>query len=155
MTTERDRVAVVTGGSYGIGRDFVAELSRRGYRTIVCARDSQKLAQLEHEIPGVETIACDMSDLDSVARFWPYDRHIARILGKGAAAVDAGIEAGPTRGNNVRRVLQASSGRVNVGGVCCSRCASECCKCCGREYVLHGMYSLLVPEYADATFARR
>ena len=69
MTTERDQVAVVTGGSYGIGRDFVAELSRRGYRTIVCARDSQKLAELEHEIPGVETIVCDMSDLDSVARF--------------------------------------------------------------------------------------
>ena len=45
MTTERDQVAVVTGGSYGIGRDFVAELSRRGYRTIVCARDSQKLAR--------------------------------------------------------------------------------------------------------------
>jgi uncharacterized oxidoreductase len=69
MTTERDRVAVVTGGSYGIGRDFVAELSRRGYRTIVCARDSQKLAQLELEFPGVETIVCDMSDLDSVAHF--------------------------------------------------------------------------------------
>ncbi len=68
MTTERDRVAVVTGGSYGLGRDFVAELSRRGYRTIVCARDSNKLAQLEREIAGVEGVVCDMSDLDLVAR---------------------------------------------------------------------------------------
>ena len=42
----------------------------------MCARDSQKLAQLEHEIPAVETNVCDMSDLDLVAHF------VDRILQK-------------------------------------------------------------------------
>lgn len=64
-----EKVAVVTGGSYGIGRDFVAELAKRGYRVITCARDALKLADLAGQIPGVETMVCDMSDMASVARF--------------------------------------------------------------------------------------
>ena len=48
--------AVVSGGSSGIGRAFVQELCRRGYRVVTCGRDEAKLRRLEAEIPSVTTM---------------------------------------------------------------------------------------------------
>ncbi|HME86399.1 MAG TPA: SDR family NAD(P)-dependent oxidoreductase [Roseiarcus sp.] len=39
-------VAVVSGGSSGIGKAFVAALRARGYAVVTCGRDAQKLSQL-------------------------------------------------------------------------------------------------------------
>src|SRR5208337_4605057 len=55
-------VAVVSGGSSGIGKAFVAALRARGYAVVTCGRDPQKLRRLEGEYPGVECHAVDVSD---------------------------------------------------------------------------------------------
>src|SRR5208283_3987593 len=55
-------VAVVSGGSSGIGKAFVAGLRARGYAVVTCGRDPEKLRRLEAEFPGVEGHAVDVSD---------------------------------------------------------------------------------------------
>ena len=55
-------VAVVSGGSSGIGKAFVAALIARGHTVVTCARDVAKVGRLEAEHPGVETHVVDVSD---------------------------------------------------------------------------------------------
>lgn len=64
-------VALVTGGSRGLGLELARELGRRGARVAICARDADTLARarqdLEHR--GVPTLAlqCDVTDRGSAA----------------------------------------------------------------------------------------
>ena len=62
-------VAVVSGGSSGIGKAFVAALRGRGYAVVTCGRDPAKLRRLEAEYPGVETRVVDVSDAGGVRAF--------------------------------------------------------------------------------------
>ncbi len=62
MKTPTPPVAVISGGSSGIGKAFVAALHARGYVIVTCGRDPAKLGQLEAEFPGVEGHAVDVSD---------------------------------------------------------------------------------------------
>lgn len=50
----RDRVAVVMGGSAGLGRAVALELAREGARVVVSARDEERLRRAAEEI-GAET----------------------------------------------------------------------------------------------------
>ena len=59
---EPRRIAVVSGGSSGLGKSFVAALYRRNYRVITCARDVSKLRSLEARYPGVKCHVADVSD---------------------------------------------------------------------------------------------
>src|SRR5690606_35059493 len=52
---------IVTGGTSGIGYALVQRLHRRGHRLIVLSRSAQKLADLKVKLPGVDTIAVDLS----------------------------------------------------------------------------------------------
>lgn len=61
--------AVVTGGSSGIGRVFVAALHAQGWRVVTCGRDAEKLKQLAQAFPGVATHLCDVGDKASVEAF--------------------------------------------------------------------------------------
>ncbi len=69
----KQKVAVVSGGSSGIGRALVAALCKEGYRVLTCGRDAAKLRQLEKEVPGVTGYICDVSDRDAV-------RHLAATV---------------------------------------------------------------------------
>ncbi len=62
-------VAIVSGGSSGIGRAFVAALIARGYLVVTCGRDPAKLRQLESDYPGVEAFAVDVSDAEAMRHF--------------------------------------------------------------------------------------
>jgi uncharacterized oxidoreductase len=62
-------VAVVSGGSSGIGKAFVAALRARGDTVVTCGRDPAKLRQLEAEYPGVECHAVDVSDAAAMRAF--------------------------------------------------------------------------------------
>ncbi len=64
------RVALVTGGSRGLGFLLAREFAREGCRVAICARDEQGLARarvrLEAEGAEVLTVACDISDRSQV-----------------------------------------------------------------------------------------
>ncbi len=62
-------VAVVSGGSSGIGKAFVEALRERGYAVVTCARDQEKLRRLEAEFPGVESHAVDVADASAMRAF--------------------------------------------------------------------------------------
>ncbi|TPE58569.1 SDR family NAD(P)-dependent oxidoreductase [Sandaracinobacter neustonicus] len=63
------RIAVVSGGSSGIGRAFVAQLLGEGYAVYACGRDTGRLGQLKDALPKVEAIPCDVTDRPSVQAF--------------------------------------------------------------------------------------
>jgi len=59
------RVAVVTGGSSGIGAALARQLAERGYRCVLVARGRGRLERVAAEIGG-EAEVCDVSDRASV-----------------------------------------------------------------------------------------
>jgi uncharacterized oxidoreductase len=71
MTTvsSRERVAVISGGSSGIGRSFVAALHAEGYRIFTCGRDEQRLRRVEKDFPGVRSVVCDLADAGAIRSF--------------------------------------------------------------------------------------
>ncbi|MCP1763511.1 SDR family NAD(P)-dependent oxidoreductase [Bradyrhizobium japonicum] len=67
------KVAVVTGGSIGIGRAIAAELAREQAHVVIVARDAERLAASAQEMSrdtGRRVIACagDMTKPDDIAR---------------------------------------------------------------------------------------
>jgi len=67
------RVVLVTGGSRGLGLVMARELSRKGARVAICARDPAELERARAELavrdPGVLAITCDVSDPEQAASF--------------------------------------------------------------------------------------
>ena len=60
------RVAVVAGGSSGLGLDIARGFVEQGARVVMAARDGERLTKAAAEI-GATPIACDITDFDSVA----------------------------------------------------------------------------------------
>jgi short-subunit dehydrogenase len=59
------RIAVITGGSSGIGAALARELTRKGWRCVLLARDMQRLARVAQELDA-EPEPCDVADRDQV-----------------------------------------------------------------------------------------
>jgi uncharacterized protein len=75
-------VAVVTGGSSGIGAAIARLLARRGWKLVLLARSEEPLRRLAEEL-GAEHQVCDVADRDEVQRVAAevQDRHPAiRLL---------------------------------------------------------------------------
>ena len=69
----RDKTAVVTGGSVGIGLAIAHGLAAEGVHLVLAARDEQRLAQVGREIEAehgvrVTPVAADVGSADGVAR---------------------------------------------------------------------------------------
>jgi NAD(P)-dependent dehydrogenase (short-subunit alcohol dehydrogenase family) len=66
-----DQVALVTGGSRGLGLQIASALGEMGAKIAICARKPQELAQASAELErlGIEAFAvpCDLSKPDQVA----------------------------------------------------------------------------------------
>jgi NAD(P)-dependent dehydrogenase (short-subunit alcohol dehydrogenase family) len=64
------RVALVTGGSAGLGRQMAGGLAEMGARLVLCARKKERCEQAAEELKqlGVETLAlgCDVRDAASI-----------------------------------------------------------------------------------------
>ena len=54
-------LAVVTGASAGIGREFCTRLAARGYDLIIVARDASRLEALKRELEVVHDVVADDS----------------------------------------------------------------------------------------------
>jgi short-subunit dehydrogenase len=61
------RVAVVTGGSSGIGAAIARALAQRGWRLVLIARNEERLRAVAGEL-GAEHELCDVSDRAAVER---------------------------------------------------------------------------------------
>ncbi len=93
-----DRVAVITGGGWNIGRAIALRLAKLGARVVITSRSAERLEQVAAEIEagGGEALAlpCDVMQLDqveqlitrSVERFDTIDLMVACAGGSGAHA---------------------------------------------------------------------
>jgi short-subunit dehydrogenase len=113
-----DRIAVVTGGSSGIGEAIARALAKRSWRCVLLARREELLRKLAEEIGG-EAEVCDVGDREAV------DRVAEAVLERhpkiGLLVNNAGIPArtGFVDGDPERIELVT---RVNyLGGVWCLR----------------------------------
>ncbi|HEX2910590.1 MAG TPA: SDR family NAD(P)-dependent oxidoreductase [Chloroflexia bacterium] len=65
-TDLRGQVALITGGTRGLGFLLAREFAREGCKLVICARDEAELARVKPEMEGwgaeVLTIQCDVSD---------------------------------------------------------------------------------------------
>ncbi|MFI4887001.1 MAG: SDR family NAD(P)-dependent oxidoreductase, partial [Steroidobacterales bacterium] len=56
------RVAAITGGASGVGRDAAARIAAEGGRVFLWDRDEAALAAAAATIPGAQTARVDVSD---------------------------------------------------------------------------------------------
>lgn len=61
-------LALVTGVGPGTGASVARRFAEGGYRVAMLARDAERLAALEAEIPDSIAVPCDVSDADALAR---------------------------------------------------------------------------------------
>ena len=62
----KDRVAIVTGASRGIGLEVCRTFAAEGARVAMLARNAQALGRAAETIPGARPFACDVGDPASV-----------------------------------------------------------------------------------------
>ena len=77
----KDRVAIVTGGSRGLGRQAALSLAQEGVKVAICARTEGTLRDTIHALQshGVQAIGvvADMTVPESVQQV--YDRTVAEL----------------------------------------------------------------------------
>jgi NAD(P)-dependent dehydrogenase (short-subunit alcohol dehydrogenase family) len=63
-----DTIVVVTGATSGIGLALTRALSKMGAQVVALGRSSSKLADLKKELPTIQIVKVDLSDLESVSQ---------------------------------------------------------------------------------------
>jgi NAD(P)-dependent dehydrogenase (short-subunit alcohol dehydrogenase family) len=106
----RDRVALVTGGSRGLGLLIARELAGEGCRLVICARDEQELERaredLERRGAAALAVPCDVGDRNQVTRM--VDEAIRRFGRIDILVNNAGtIQVGPARSMTIEDYEEA------------------------------------------------
>src|ERR1700726_3873684 len=76
-----DKVALITGGTAGIGLAAARLFQNEGARVYLTGRSAEKLAQAEKELPGVVAIRSDAAQIDDIDR-------LAREMERRAGRID-------------------------------------------------------------------
>lgn len=84
---------LVTAGASGIGREIARSFANAGARVCVVDVDSDALARLAREVPGISTATCDLSKPTEIERAIP--AALAALDGLDVLVNNAGI-SGPT-----------------------------------------------------------
>ena len=67
MSILKDKVAIVTGASRGIGRAIAEVFVREGAKVVICGRKQETLDQVAREIgPSVKAVACHIGKMDQI-----------------------------------------------------------------------------------------
>lgn len=66
MSEHQGKVALVTGGSAGLGEDVALDLQRQGFTVAVCGRRQDKLTAMQAR--GIAGFQCDIGHRDDVLR---------------------------------------------------------------------------------------
>ena len=87
------KIAVVTGGTSGLGRETAGLLVAQGAHVCVVGRSAEKLERVHAELPGSETATADLSSLAETAAFAKafaadHDRLDVLVLNAGAMTHD-------------------------------------------------------------------
>lgn len=118
----KNRNAIITGGSQGLGRAIAEEFLREGANVIICARDETVLSTTRSELdalcmPGQRILAktCDVSSEEQVNRLVSYA--IAEFGGIDVLVNNAGVYGpmGPTETVNLKEWIRALE--INLYGV--------------------------------------
>lgn len=67
-STWQDKVAIVTGGSSGIGKATALKLAEQGARVLITGRGAEKLAAVAASSAAIEALRVDSADADSGSR---------------------------------------------------------------------------------------
>ncbi len=78
------KVAVVLGGSRGLGRGIVAALTAEGAQVWAVARNEADLQKLRKDVSSVQTLAVDVSEADAASRVFEAVRPDILVLNAGA-----------------------------------------------------------------------
>ena len=82
------RVAVVTGGSRGIGAGIVRALAQEGATVWALARDAERLDQLKQTTPGVQTLVADVTNPQTAPQTLEATRPDILVLSAGATPTE-------------------------------------------------------------------
>ncbi|GME74215.1 unnamed protein product [Ambrosiozyma monospora] len=95
-TTKRQKTALITGCSSGIGYHAALELASKGYKVFACARRLEPMEPLKKAYPGqIITFSMDVSSIESVNK--GYDFVFAEL--GGASSSDANTDSSSGSGS--------------------------------------------------------